>query len=319
MTNLPIEVKAKGLCRIQLKDVATGEIRLDTGDFDNTLLDNFFKADGYAFLRAHACTDATVNVTDTSMSSIGATNTVDYSAGTPEISGSLITTSMVNVFTFAAGSVVGNLSCIALLSTTTDASIATTLRVKTLVKDVNGDPTTIPVTAADQLIVTHTLKFTVDQHPASFVANIDGTNHTFQFMASRIDTPSKYGIYGFAPFAISFTQSVFTGCSVTVAADATDITIGVINTNIALTNPVNLGDAYTTDFSQATSGKMKTIVSKTMPASTNLSGNAGIGFIGVGMSSSFASRTYSGFKITPALPKDANIAYTFTVTFTLSR
>ncbi|MCU8036938.1 hypothetical protein ACRN98_22010 [Shewanella oncorhynchi] len=316
MIGLNLAAKAKGLCRVQLRDTVTGEIRLDTGYFDNLLLDNFFKKQSVAFIRCYACTDTTVSPTDTTIASLGFASTVAHSAPTKEVVGSAITTIATTVFTFTAGAIVGNLSSLAIATGTT---VATDMVVKTLVKDVNGDPTAITVTATDQLIITHTLKLTVDQFPASFTADVDETTHTFQFMASRVDATTTQLIYPFMPFAISLNATLFTGCSITVAADATDITIGVTDTYIVMTNPVNLGDSYTYNLTEAVSGRSKVVVSRTIPANVNLAGGAGIGFIGVGMSSSFATRTYSGFKVTPPLPKDSNIAYTFTITFTLSR
>lgn len=316
MIDLNMPAKAKGLCRVQLRDTVTGEIRLDTGYFDNLLLDNFFKKQSVAFIRCYACTDTTVSPTDTTIASLGFTSTVAHSAPTKEVVGSAITTIATTVFTFTAGAIVGNLSSLAIATGTT---VATDMVVKTLVKDVNGDPTAITVTATDQLIITHTLKLTVDQFPASFTADVDGTTHTFQFMASRVDATTTQIIYPFAPFAISYNAAGTTGCSITVAVAVADITVGATDTNLTLTSPVNLGEAYATDLTEATSGKSKVVVSRTILANTNMAGGAGIGFIGVGMSNSFASRAYSGFKVTPPLPKDSNIAYTFTVTFTLSR
>lgn len=315
MIDLNMPAKAKGLCRVQLRDTVTGEIKLDTGDFDNLLLNNFFTLQNIALATCHACTNSTVAVTDTSIASLGSTTVKTYANLPAEFSGTLATVAATSTFTFTAGSIVGNMSCIGLYS-------GATLVIKTLIKDVNGDPTTISVGAADQLIVTHTLKLTVDQYPASFTANVDGTTHTFQFMASRVDTIINSGAFSvvpFSPFGLSYNPAVTTTTGITVAASATDITPGVINTNIVMTSPIRVGDGYSVSNAEATSGKVKAIVSATMAANTNLPGNAGIGFIGVGQSTSYPDRTYSGFKVTPPLPKDSNIAYTFTVTYTLSR
>lgn len=317
MIGLNLQAKAKGLCRVQLRDTVTGKIRLDTGDFDNMLLDNFFKKGTVVFARCYACTDTSVLPTDTSIASLGFTATIAHEIPTKEVVGSIVTTIATTVFTFTAGAIVGNLSCLAIA---TGGTVATDMVVKTLIKDVNGDPTAISVTATDQLIITHTLKLTVDQFPESFTADVDGTTHTFQFMASRVDALNTSVLQPFLPFAVSNTAGAIAACSITVAVDVANIEIGVTSTYLVMTSPVNLGDSYTTDLTEATSGRSKVVVSRTIAANANMAGGAGIGFVGVGQSGgSFATRCYSGFKVTPPLPKDSNIAYTFTIVFTLSR
>ena len=321
MTAINIEAKAKGKCRVQVIDTLTGKMRVDTGDFDNTLLNSFFTQIGgnnsAQMNQCYAATDSAVNVTDTTLNSLGYITAPAVTSLPVVVNGNKTTSSKTSVFTFAAGAIVGNLSCIGISYNTS----LTGLAVKTLIKDVNGNPTTITVTATDQLVITHTLSITVEQYPAPFNLTIDGVSYSFQFMCSWV-TSLNSSTNGCEPFATGRTGAAVSNLILSLGTDVTGFVAGNSGSDASRLTVANRlqGDSFivTKDNSQAAAGKGMTKLTVTMPANTNFPSNAGVGFVGVEYLYN-VGYTYSGFKITPPLPKDSSIAYTFTITFTLAR
>ena len=95
-----------------------------------------------------------------------------------------------SVFTFNIGDVVGNVAELGV-------KLGSTLQTRALFKDGSGDPTTIPVTATDQLIITYFVKKTISMIPvtSSMLATLDGVSTTIDFtirpcIASSADSGS---------------------------------------------------------------------------------------------------------------------------------
>lgn len=318
MSAQEIAAKAKGKFRLQKKDSVTGDITYDSGEFDNALLNNFFTSNpslGMCFVG----TDSSVTNSDTTLSVIGTnTNKRTKSTNYSVDAAGLVTWNYVNEYTFTSGAIVGNMSCIGISSST--AVSGTNLKVKSLIKDINGDPTTIPATATDQIIVTHTLTVTFNQHQVLTPIVIDGVTHQIDFYSVFVATGDNAGatLDGHAPCIY------FGGFSIDnypkVSASFTPPTIPtLVSTKFNLTGAVYTGALSTNSFTYDSSGgKLKANYTVPIPANFNLAGNAPIKALGYGDSPS-GSTVYNAFEFTPALPKNNSIAYSIIFSFTLAR
>lgn len=141
----------------------------DEKQFGNLLLDRWLtmmNTAGTAKYSNLACVvgsgTSPVVATDTTMESPIA---VKYQASstynnTGYIDGTNVIYEYVGVFEFPLGSVVGNISKVG-LANQGSTSLTQPLLAMALVKDVNGNPTTISVGASDLLVITHTTRVTV--------------------------------------------------------------------------------------------------------------------------------------------------------------
>lgn len=310
MNNINIPIKVKGQVRVRVVDSLTGGTRFDSGVFDNMLLNNLFSSnDNYIELdRCYAGTDSEVDPTDTTINSLGSTTNKSVETLPVEFDGSVVTAKMKRVFTFGAGAISGNLSSIGLGTT------GSTLFIKTLIKDISGNPTTITLSAEDQLIIEHTISHVTDSFPAASIINIDGVDHTFQLIASDY-TLATNGFASFAPFYPTNSGTDVNNSKIHIAESATVPPLGTIGSYISLTNSLSQTAAYATQPNTPAVGSRSNKFWITMAANTVLGASAPIGFIGL----SWAGGPKVGFTISPSLPKDNTIAYTFTVTFTMSR
>ena len=79
------------------------------------------------------------------------------------------------LYTFALGAVVGNLTELGIASSSNDLP-STKLHTRALFKDGAGDPTTVTVTALDQLVVTYVVQKSVPMAPvsSSITADVNG-------------------------------------------------------------------------------------------------------------------------------------------------
>lgn len=87
------------------------------------------------------------------------------------LNGSVYEKEVVNTFTFAVGDVVGNISELGVASLSSQVN---DLHTRALFKDGAGDPTTITVTAQDQLVVTYFVKKHISMTPTSESLLVDG-------------------------------------------------------------------------------------------------------------------------------------------------
>lgn len=315
MSNLEINAKAKGKFRVQKRNVDTGEIYYDSGDFNNNLLNNFFASGTNNFSNAFVGTDSAVNNSDTTMSVIGATaQRTSYTPSYSVDATGKVTQLLVQVYTFAAGAIVGNMSCIG-LSLASNVS-GTNLRIKSLIKDVNGDPTTIPATATDQIIVTHTFELTYNQQQALGTFNIDGINYTATFYgiyATTIDSilDARFGLLAQGSFGSSFTAHIGSGFTPPTIPTVSAGTMTLVN-RLSVSAQTNFTNTY------SGSNYLATACTFTVAATSNLPSNAPIAAVGIATGTG-STAMYAVVAFSPALPKNSSIAYTMTIKFTLSR
>lgn len=99
-------------------------------------------------------------------------STVTYVAGPPAY------WSSVSTFTFAVGAVVGNIAEIGTGGTTSLSAVPVQLFSHALIVDGTGTPTTISVTASDQLVVTFELRHYLDLTDTAYSVTISGTSYS---------------------------------------------------------------------------------------------------------------------------------------------
>lgn len=182
--------KVQGLVRARV--VRNGKTWFDSGLNNNMLLDNFFSrasSDGtdgtlaltsYCYVRAGSGATAP-QATDTALESplTGFLSADSYNADFAKTYDSVagtVTGTETWTYTLAEGAVVGNVSELGFLLLR-DNSSNTTLDVRTLLKDSSGDPTTITLTSADQLILEHSVAITIPEYSESII-DVDGVSTT---------------------------------------------------------------------------------------------------------------------------------------------
>lgn len=101
------------------------------------------------------------------------------------------------VFTFALGAVVGNISELGIRSST-----GGTLATRALVTDEGGSPTSVTVTAADQLVVTYRVVFTVDQSIQTAVVEDPNSSISYTIQCGLESIKSDPGYYGIQDYPL---------------------------------------------------------------------------------------------------------------------
>lgn len=106
---------------------------------------------------------------------------------------------MAKTLSFALGAVVGNVSEIGVFSSSSSTGNSSPLFSRALVVDALGDPTTIPVTAEDQLVITYTLTGVIPRSlSGSF--DINGVTYNYEIKRSQGGFDSFFnGVIGFRP------------------------------------------------------------------------------------------------------------------------
>lgn len=318
MSALEINAKVKGKFRVQKRNVDTGDIYYDSGEFNNTILNNYFADSSGSFVQCSTGTDSTVNVSDTSLTQLGGFQSNPTTSDTFSVDGSgLLTFTITRVWTFAAGAIVGNMSCIGIGSSA--SFTGTNLKIKSLIKDVNGSPTTIPATATDQIIITHNMIITMNQMQDLGNIVVDGVNYNVKFYCCNKSTLSGSICPPYLP-VLSYntpTQTLTFKASATFAPPT--IPNALANADVTLPSPFIAGSSTAVSF-QAGSGltSAAAVWAYTMAANSNLTGDAPIKAIGFSTSTSGTSCRFA-YEFTPALPKNSSIAYTFTAKLNLSR
>lgn len=319
MTNLNIEAKAKGKLRIQKVNPLTGEVTFDSGEFDNNLLNNFFAA-GPTLYVCLVGTDSTVSNSDTTLNSLGNVSTRVTTTNYSVDAEGVVSFDYTNTYTFTAGAIEGNMSCIGLSTSAT--LTGTNLKIKSLIKDVNGDPTTIPATAGDQIVVTHTLNVKWNQHQNLGTFVVDGITYQADFYDVYV-TPNAgsagstiYGYFGLNDainMGINFYPQLVTGFTPPSIPKVTSAKISFNSGRV-----YNGAQQAVTHNYNSSAGTLKSNFAFTMAANTNMEANAPIAALGFSDSGASTS-VIMAVAFTPALPKNTSIAYTFTVTLTLTR
>ncbi len=130
----------------------------------------------------HVGTGGTAPVfADTSLEAfLAASNTSGWTSNTSILTGTDYLKEAQNIYTFDVGAVVGNLTE---LGVATAQSEVSDIQTRALFKDGIGDPTTITVTADDQLVVTYFVQKTISMVPfvSSISATIDGVPTTIDY------------------------------------------------------------------------------------------------------------------------------------------
>lgn len=157
MNQITLNTGVKGI--INAKIIRDGEVIQETGKHSNLILNQFFTTYTDRNCRLLIGTGtATPVVTDTSLSnplSEYANDEIwDMTYSVDSVNG-ILTVQKTGTFTFTLGAVSGNLTELGL------ANYSGVLFTRALFKDSLGNPTTLTVTASDQLVVDYTLEFNV--------------------------------------------------------------------------------------------------------------------------------------------------------------
>lgn len=124
---------------------------------------------------------------------------VDMSSGSNGIIDNYKEVWFQRIFNFAEGAVIGNIAEVGTTMASTAPSGATPLLTRALVLDINGNPSTISVTASEQLRVIHRLVTRLSAVPVT--GNIDlttaGSTVTYAYDLRIVDSANVWGRYGF--------------------------------------------------------------------------------------------------------------------------
>ncbi len=308
MNALEIKAEVKGKFEIC---VTRADGKKDNYKFENMLLNNFFKEATASLSYLAVGTDSVVNAEDTTINSLGheVLSSPEHIVEFDTVNSKTIVTH-TRTSVFAAGAIVGNMSCIG-LANSSNLSSGTNLKIKSLIKDVDGQPTTITATQSDQITVKHYLIYTIDQHQDLGVINVGGTDHQLDYY-SRGNSDSYFGnvISGFIPLVnnVSNINNIHIG-----TGKGNESPPYSIPGNVEIENSIKIPASAQNIFVSNVSLISRMTVS--IAANVNLPNNASIGAIGVG-SSLYAK---SLITLTPPLPKDNTIAYSITFDLVLSR
>jgi hypothetical protein len=311
MSELNIVGKARGEFHLIITR-ANGNIEETT--FKNMLLNNAFTKQGpvLAFCTVGSGTTPPAG-TDTQLVSRLGSNISD-GAISVELSttfvGSIATVARKTTMVFSAGGVIGNVSELAIYESSTIS--ASNIIIRTLVTDVNGNPTTITLGAGDQLTVEHTLYVDIETRPTPVVMNINGTDHTVSIV---VGWPEFYGS------STAFNAMFLPGIQTTSnsARFAETINVGSVGSKV---RPSIAGVAsyattptVTNDMSTAALGVKTATATITMATSTQLTGGVSIGGVGYGTNIGLTTAVL----FAPPLPKNSTVGYTIKITATLER
>lgn len=314
MSELDINAKASGAFRIQKTNIESGDVYFDSGEFSNNLLNNFFSSSSANLVHCFVGSDASVSNTDTALTSIGSTGSVTRSV-TSEVDGQgKVTWKLISTFSFASGAVIGNMSCIGISSSS--EMTGTNLKIKSLIKDVNGDPTAITATATDQITVTHTLTLTWNQSQPLGSVSIDGVNYDATFYTTLFSDVNL----GVINNENCFTTNPFGSSPSAMYSSFTPPTIPSLTSAFITTaiGKVNLQNVTKTTSENPISGIMQSTYTFSAATTDNLASNAPIAAVGI-IGSTSNSNNFMIVRFSPPLPKDASIGYTFKINLTISR
>jgi hypothetical protein len=184
MSELHIRPQLAGFYRIVATDADTGEQRVVADWFENLILDAGLNRLGTGGIASHCHVgsgSSTPAVSDTSLQSVvatqGRTGASDGVQNTEPYYGWGRYT-----FRFNAGVAAGNLSEVGIGWSASSGSLFS----RALIKDVNGDPTTITVLSNEFLDVTYELRIYPPLTDATFQAVIGGVTHDCVLRACKV-------------------------------------------------------------------------------------------------------------------------------------
>ncbi|MCU7962422.1 hypothetical protein L5M28_07495 [Shewanella sp. SW32] len=303
MSELNIAAKLYGKFKFVITH-ANGS-KTESNEFDNLILNNAFnnsQANNFGICAVGTGTTAP-DVTDTALvNQVGSVSAIGTSAAVATTwVGTLATVGRKNTYSFTAGAIVGNISEVAIY----DTSVSTArILVRTLVKDLSGDPTTIPLTAGDQLSVEYTLFVEIETRPAPQILTINGVDYSAQTIVaypeayatitSRI-SPSNYPYLNATGGGVSLNDTI--NIPANGVTQRLDTTLG---------NRVNLTATYASN--RTVVGEYTETFSATIPTSTQLPSTAPIKAVFFRNSDNFCN---IAVVFTPSLPKNNTVGYTF--------
>lgn len=302
MINMSTNTTVKGEYVLQLKN-AEGEVTYTTGLRPNLILDNFFDitTSQEAFywtyprtLRVGTGTNPPANNQTTLTNLLASVNETSYTGGAVIVDGNNWSTTATMVFQFPLGSVVGAVSELGLKLYGLGG--ATTVHTRALVTDTGGSPTTVTVTAADQLVITYKITVGGTDTAANGVINLGGTNYTWTTLRDQPSPSVQEYMYlllngNYSLNSMGGSSSVFGG-------------VGVRPTSTQ-----EVSGTFTTD--RSTAGRIRKTISLSI-AQGNLVG-------GIQNISGTSGGYFYKINFTPAIPKDATKIFTLTTETTLSR
>ncbi|MCH7421308.1 hypothetical protein [Shewanella sp. MM_2022_3] len=316
MSGLNIDAKAYG--KFKLIITHSDGRKVESAEFSNLLLNNAFSnTSATEFTYCGVGTGTTEpTVTDTALvNKIGPISS-SANGSSSEIpttwSGSVATVGRKMAYSFALGAVVGNISEIAIYNSNSSLS---SILVRTLVKDTNGNPTSITLTASDQLSVEYSFFVEIETRQPAQTINIGGANYQASVIVGFPESyassstkeasimPTRY------PYANTTANSFFFKEVMSVPPTGTAARLD-INSG----NRVNLTASSTTDRSVA--GVIKETISCTIPTATQLPNGASIGFCVIYTSANVANIAIA---FNPPLPKNNTVGYTVSLSFSITR
>lgn len=311
-----------------LQVLRDGVVVRETGFQPNLILDEWFtrlltpgnsgNLNGYSSSRCAVGTGTTApNPTQTNLVSFlaGASGSnTDITVGSNGVISNYKELWIQRIFNFAEGAVVGN---VAEVGTTIDNIVpiaSTPLLTRALVVDVNGNPTTIAVTAAEQLRVIHRLYTRLSNVPVTGTLSLTtgGATNNYNYDLRLDDSANQWGRYGFLD-APSYRDG-FPGRGETVHQTMSQ------NPNLAAPTTsgtsVQIGNGAAV--SQTLISRVKTglsiAITWEIPAT---SGNIAGGFEGI-KGGSWASTDWS-LTFSPKIPKTNLNKFRYTITFNFAR
>lgn len=263
--------------KYKVKILRHGKVRFET-EFKNLLTNTFFgSAKIFAYCSVGSGTTPP-EFTDAYLESqIGTFSAQSIATAKPgTFSGTVLTKSIESVFEFAIGQIVGNISEVAVRQDQTGPVSS-----RALIKDAGGTPTTITLTAEDQLIVAHTLFASVETRPNPVVMDIAGVSttvttkifkadiYTGDMSGNRIDSNPKRFPYASNTAAGSYfgsSSAVISGQPIDGAEGYASISGTYLTTSVAVATNYGVGSSsYEATY--------------TMSAGTNFAGNLPLKYI----------------------------------------
>lgn len=193
-----IDIKNRGEHRVQV--FRDGECIKDTGIFKNLLLDGFFSrltnksAEGFNQGASAQICGAGSGVAPAIPSNTTLQSPLGYKVGSTFVTAFVQTTatahvfSATRVFSFSPGSIVGNVSELGTIIDRNNPSTSNPLDTRAIL------PTTVTVTAADQLVVTHIRYVEIPFNDVTGSLLLDGSNYNYVIRPANVTKPDVAGL-----------------------------------------------------------------------------------------------------------------------------
>lgn len=333
-----IEVKTKVAGKRRIQVMRNGECRFDSKTQPNFLVDNFFNRltklswaqtrNSYELCHAGSGTSAPVPEDTHLVSRIGSQSWEEHLCNTrsydgESTDGTYIQWSETRYFPFNEGSIIGNVSEIGVTFGVNSTSGSQPIHSRFLVTDDQGNPTTLVLTAEDQLVVTHELQWRYPVTPLEKQITVLGQPYTMKW---AITNPTGYGAmrrFGtFYYMCISEMKADSSGHAGT-SVNATFPTVMGGNTNNGFYGQAFVANPTTFDtFTAIESADNKSFSAEFSYSASSANptdpagGLAGFEF---GYDSTQQQDMASVFQFIPPLPKNDRHKLTLTLHFTVDR